>query len=319
MAEFIRLTQKINEIKKFAETGLSDLKSTGIASLEGNMAIKKGYPIFIGGAPHSGKTEFTFEILVNLSIQYGWKHFVYCGEGGNVEHIYYELLHKHIQKPYKYATESEKINSEYFINEHFIVCNHDLDFTIDEFYKAVEKTEKALNIKFDTTVFDPFNDIKDETELFGGREDKYLAYALKKVRISSKMNNRVDILVNHIADIRAIVHESGNRYMPPAMPNEWAGGRTWWRRGFLMLLVYRPPIFFKDLDGNPPTENETHIYVQKAKPKGVAKLGVSKIFWDWKKNRYYSYNEHKQLLYSCEKLEDTTTKMDILMQNQNIF
>jgi hypothetical protein len=315
MAEYFKLESKLKEIQRFAEHGLDDLRSVGIASLEGWLSVKKGYPIFIGGAPHSGKTEFTFELLVNWSKLYKWKHFVYCGEGGNIEHVYYELIHKFLEKPYKWATQSERIYAEQFISEHFIVANHDLDFTIDDFYKTVEKAEKELNIKFDSTVFDPFNDIKDETDMFGGREDKYLAYALKRCRISAKNNNRIDILVNHIADVRAVTDKDGNRYMPPALPNEWAGGRTWWRRAFLMLLIYRPPMCLKDHNGQPYQENETHVYIQKAKPKGVAKLGVRSIFYDWKKNRYYSYDEAGQLLYSCEQKNEGSA----LLTSQGIF
>ncbi len=70
--------------------------------------LKKGYPLFVAGNPGSGKTEFIFEILINTSIMYGWKHFIYCGEGGNIEHIYNELLFKYLQKPYKFADQKDK-------------------------------------------------------------------------------------------------------------------------------------------------------------------------------------------------------------------
>jgi hypothetical protein len=319
MPEYYKLEQKINEVKKFAEHGLSDVKQVGIASLEGYLSVKKGYPVFIAGAPHSGKTEFTFELLVNWSKLYNWKHFVYCGEGGNIEHIYYELLHKYLEKPYSWADNSEKIEAEMFISEHFVICNHDMDFTVDDFYKAVEKAERELQVKFDTTVFDPFNDIKDETDMFGGREDKYLAYALKKVRISSNKHNRIDILVHHIADVKAVTDSSsGKRYMPPAMPNEWAGGRTWWRRAFLMILIYRPSSFLKNENGVPYEENETQVIIQKAKPKGIAKLSARSIFFDWKKNRYYSFDETGQKLYSCE-TNDYKPNSDSLFEGKGVF
>lgn len=301
--KYFNLSHKISDLKTFSEQGHKDIKSSGLSSLDSIFMLKKGYPIFIGGAPFSGKTEFAFEIQINTSILYGWKHFIYCGEGGNVEHIYSELLHKYLKKPYNYADEKEKLHAEYFISEHFIIANHDLDFSIKEFYDTVAEAEKEYNIKFDTTMFDPFNDIKEDLEKFGGREDKFLADVLKQVRISSKINNRIDILVNHIADVRAVTLQDGTRYLPAALANEWAGGRTWWRRAFTMILVYRPPICLKNNDGIPYKENETEIIIQKSKPKGIGKVGKASIFWDWKKNRYYSYLEN-QLLYSCEKIED---------------
>lgn len=285
--KYFKLEDKISELKTFAEHGLKDVKLTGLGPLNEIFKLKKGYPVFIGGAPFSGKTEFAFEIMINTSVLYGWKHFIYCGEGGNVEHIYHELLHKYIGKPYKYCEEKEKASAEYFISEHFVIANHDIDFTIKDFYNVVIEAEKQYGIKFDTTLFDPFNDIKEDLSSFGNREDKFLADALKQVRISSKNNNRIDFIINHIADVRTVTDDDGNRYMPPALPNEWAGGRTWWRRAFTMILVYRPPAFLKDSNGNPYAENESHIIVQKSKPKGVGKIGKASIFWDWKMNRYY--------------------------------
>jgi len=312
--KYFKLNNKINELKAFSEHGHKDIKSSGLSALDSIFMLKKGYPLFIGGAPYSGKTEFCFEVLVNTSILYGWKHFIYCGEGGNVEHIYAELLHKYLQKPYQFADPKDQLNAEYFISEHFIIANHDNDFTISEFYETVAEAEKEYNIKFDTTVFDPFNDIKEELEKFGGREDKFLADVLKQVRISSKANNRIDIVLNHIADVRAQITPEGVRYLPAALANEWAGGRTWWRRAFTMILVYRAPICLKDPQGMPFAENETHIIIQKSKPKGIGRTGKASIFWDWKKNRYYCF-EGNQILYSCEKIE--TYKQNQLTPNKD--
>jgi len=307
--DYYKLENKINELKIFAEKGLTDLKSTGIAALDDYYLVKVGYPLFIAGNPGSGKTELCFEILVNTSIMYGWKHFVYCGEGGNIEHIFNDLLHKYLGKQYKYADEKDKLKAEYFISEHFIIANHDADYTIGEFYTLADRVEKELGFKFNTTTFDPFNDVKDETDKFGGREDKYLAYALKVARVSSKINNRVDILINHVSDVQPkIDKETNETYLPPALPTQWAGGRTWWRRAFVMILVYRPPTFKKDSNGRNYEENEGHLIIQKIKPKGVGKRGTVSIFWDWKKNKYYS-RVNGQELYSCEKASDFQPKL----------
>ena len=293
--KYFRLTDKITEVKKISEVGTTDVIRCGIDVLDEIVGFKKGYPVFIGGAPHHGKTEFGLECLMNLSNKHGFKWFCYLGEGGDIETIFLELMHKYLGKPYSFMNEREKTTAEYFVNEHFVIANIDLDFAIEGFYKAVEEAESELKIKFDGTFFDPFNDIEEDLINFGGREDKFLAYALKQVRISSKQNKRIDFIVNHIADIKAIADKStGMRYMPPALPNEWAGGRTWWRRAFLMLLVYRPPVFLTDSLGNNFADNETHVYCQKAKPKGIAKLGMKSIFYDWKTNRYYSENKKQE-------------------------
>jgi len=289
--KYYKLEHRINTIKQVAEIGDSDVIRCGIVSLNEIVGIKKGYPIFLGGAPHAGKTEFGKQMMMNLAQKFNWKWFCYLGEEGTIEAAYLDLMHKYLGKPYQWATEAEKVRAEYFINEHFIIANDDLDYMVTGFYDAAAECEREFGITFDGTFFDPFNDLEEELVRFNGREDKFLAYALKQVRVSSKKNKRVDMVVNHIADIKAIQDkDSGQFYMRAALPNEWSGGRTWWRRAFLMLLVYRPPTFLKDENGRPYEENETLIYCQKAKPKGIAKLGRRSIFWDWKKNQFYSYD-----------------------------
>lgn len=286
--KYFQLHEKIDTVKKVSQVGNTDVIRCGLKSLDEIVGFKKGFPVFIGGAPHAGKTEIGLEFLVRLSISKGYKWFCYLGEGGSIENVFLEIMHKYLEKPYSFATDKEKFSAEAFVNQCFVIANDDLDFMIEGFYGAALEAEEELGIKFDGTFFDPFNDVEEDLVSFGGREDKFLAYALKQVRISSKQNKRIDFIVNHIADVKAIQDkDTGNFYMRPAMPNEWAGGRTWWRRAFLMLLVYRPPVFLKDEFGKPFAENETHIYCQKAKPKGIAKLGRRSVFWDWKKNRYY--------------------------------
>lgn len=300
---YYKFSDKQSDVRRFSEIGNTDVIRCGLVALDEIIGFKKGFPVFIGGAPHSGKTEMGVEWMVNLSIKRGFKWFGYFGEGGSVEAVFLEIMHKYLGKPYSFATESEKVQAEYFADQHFIIANDDLDYMIGGFYDAVSDAELEYNIKFDGTFFDPFNDIEEELLKFNGREDKFLAYALKEVRKSSKKNKRIDFVVNHIAGIKPMIdQETKNRYFPPALQDEWAGGRTWWRRAFLMVLIYRPPAFLKDANGKNFEPNETHVICQKAKPKGIAKLGQVSVFWDWKKNRYYCY-EGNQQLYSCETIE----------------
>lgn len=299
--KFFKLSDKQSEVRNLSSIGNKDVIRCGISALDEIIGFKKGYPVFIGGAPHSGKTEIGLEWLVNLSILKQFKWFCYFGEGGSIESMFLEIMHKYLGKPYAYATESEKAQAEYFANEYFVIANDDLDYMIGGFYTAVSEAEKEYSIKFDGTFFDPFNDIEEELLKFSNREDKFLAYALKEVRKSSKFNKRIDFIVNHIASIKAMIDaETKNRYYPPAMQDEWAGGRTWWRRAFLMVLIYRPPAFLQDQNGRNYEKNETHVICQKAKPKGIASLGQASVYWDWKKNRYFSVMPNGQILYSCE-------------------
>lgn len=307
MADYVVVRNRSKQLNSVREDGFARGHLLGFNCLEELISIKKGYPFYIAGAPYSGKTEFLMEMLIQLSLYYKWKHFIYLGETGTAEEIIAELCYKYIGAPYrkyksmgqedKYAmTESDRAMAEQWVDEHFVIFDAEdentklSDFTIEQFYANVADVESELGIKFDTVSIDPWNDVDENLLKYGGREDKFLKDALKYVRRDAKKNNRVNFIVNHISDIAPVTdRSSGRRYYPPATPNEWAGGKTWYRRAFTMILVYRPPSWMEKpgAGGDFYAENETVIEVQKSKPKGIGRTGIASIYLDWKANRYY--------------------------------
>ena len=290
---YFKVSQKTSQLNRLREKGVSRGENTGFDPLDVNLSIKKGYPIFVAGAPHHGKTELMLEVALNLSVLKGWKWFIYLGENGEIEEVIAELCFKYICKPFIKKggfemDEKERIQAEMFLDEHFVFCDDSKEMKLSEFYEECKKAEKEFNIKFDGTIFDPFNDAEDESVKLGGTHH-WLNKELKMVRKISKENNRSDVLINHIADLpTSYDKETGSPYLRMALPTEWAMGRMWHRRGFLMLLIYRPPEWLKDEYGMPYGKNVTLVCVQKAKPKGVAiNNTISKVFWDWKLNRYF--------------------------------
>lgn len=310
-----RAIEKQEEVSFIRESGHLKGLSTGFPSLDEIYTLKKGYPLFIAGSPHHGKTEFVFDLLINTSKMYGWKHFIYAGETGNVEDVIAELAHKYIEKPIRKQVDEVTANSyamndfDYvkaieWINEHFFFLDSETDFTIPQFYEFVDEAEKRYDVVFDTTLIDPFNDVVEELSKYANREDKWLKDVLKKVRQNSKMKHRINILVNHIADIAPQKDNASNvRYTPIALPSEWAGGRTWHRRAFTMLLVYRPPSFMINNEGVAVAENESWIINQKAKPKGSGRLGKCSLLWIWQKNRYIDYMRESKVMQTVNRYE----------------
>lgn len=301
-AYYTTADQARNEILNIRQNSILIGESLGIPSLDDLVTIKKGYPFFIAGMPHSGKTEFTFEIMINLSERLGWRHFVYSPETGSAAEIYAKLAHKKAGKPVRlfkakgqenrFAMSDAEFEVAYaWIREYFVIMDPDTaekdTFTLREFCDNVLQCEAELGIKFDTVMIDPFIDLDDDREMIGVREDKQLKFGLRYVRKFAKSHNKCFIIVHHTADVKPIVTKEGNRYVPPPMPNEWAGGKMWHRLAFTMLLVWRPPTFLLNDNGEPFAENETIIFNQKAKPEGTGRLGSKSIFWDWRRSRYY--------------------------------
>lgn len=305
--EFYTVKDRTKELNELYERGFEKGTEIGWTPVDKILTLKKGYPWFVAGAPHSGKSEFILEAMVLLSLNKKWKWFIYMGESGSVAELIAEICYKIIGKPYAKReihgkvismSQAEKTYAEQVVSEYFYILDTEemdssvKDFKVNQFYDIVNRTEQQLGVKFDGTLIDPWNDVINETQDYGNREDLWLADALKVTRRDAKVKNRLNIIINHISDIKPIIdRETNRRYYPAALPSEWAGGRTWWRRAYLMTLIYRPPVFLNDENGIPHAENVSHIIVQKAKPKGIATLGTAKLYWDWKTNRYYEDKE----------------------------
>lgn len=266
--------------------------------------IKEGKTTYIGATPASGKTELWFEILINLSCLYGWKHVIFSPETGESTDIFSELCHKYIGKPFianipNAMTESERTQAEYFVNEHFVVVDPiDEDLTLAGFYELIDKIESELAIKFNTTTIDPWNELTEEyVESDLGREDKYLSRLLGIARKNARKTNRHNCIITHVRD-QAIVKKGEIMYYPPPTARDFAGGQVWFRKGLSLIIPWRPP---HNLEVEPNVfaqENELHVRVAKSKPKGVSINGNYKMFLDTFRYQYYMMDELGRKVYA---------------------
>lgn len=275
-------------------------------------SFRNNYPLYICGAPHAGKTEFALEIAMVMAEVYDMFIAVKLFETGDTEDIIGELCSKYIGKPYmkmksgnernEFAmSDEERYNAEAWVQEHFCIMNQKKT-TMKSYLGDLDKVEQAKGKKVDFSLLDPISHLSRE-DCQTDRDDRYLEYALDLFNDNSMDKKRINAIVTHSTKIPpAIDKQSGNRYTPPALPTEWASGQVWHRFGYTMLYCYRPPKFLRDEHGcYIHQENETIIYNQKAKPKGTGKLGEAKLFWDWKKNRYYEEDAGGVHIYSHSK------------------
>lgn len=291
--------KKLEDVKSqldhLREKGVDRGKSVGWTWDLLPLTIKEACTTYIASAPASGKTEWWFEILINLSCIHGWKHVVFSPETGEPKDIFSELCHKYIGKQFikgeSAMTENERVKAEYFIGEHFFVIDPvDEDLTIVGFYEMVDKIEKDLNIKINTTTIDPWNELTEKFEPTDlGREDKYLSRILGYVRKNARKTNRHNCILNHVRD-QAPITTDGITYYPMPTARDFAGGQVWFRKGLTVIIPWRPPYGASDSNGIPYEENELRLKIAKAKPKGTSKVGVYTMYLDTKSYQYYMIN-----------------------------
>lgn len=287
-----KVTEKQTELNELRNNGYQKGHSIGWGFDSLPITIKQGCTTYVAGAPHDGKTEFWLEILINLSVEHKLRHAIYTPETGTVEDIISELCYKYIGKPYikkmeNPMTESERIASEMFIDEYFYIIDPlDDKMTANDFYKIVDKIEIEEGKRIHTTLIDPFNELSHDFSKDEGRQDLYIERILGDVRKNARKTNRHNCVITHVRD-QAPITTDNITFFPMATPREIAGGQAWFRKGLLMIIIWRPPYGLNDEFGIAYQKNEVKIRVVKSKPKGVSVNGTYTMFYDVIKNAYY--------------------------------
>jgi hypothetical protein len=260
-------------------------------------SVRLGFTTYIYGAPFTGKSKFCFNMLVNLSVNYGLKHLIYSPETGSKEDIYAMLIQIYaegdITNSFKNQIPKEKYDkAKNFIGRHFIVISTDetdTDLTLEELLDYADIICAKFNTKIDTITIDPWNELLHEDEF---KRDLYLNVALKKARVNARKKNRHIFIITHIRDQKPLGYdELGTAIYPFPSPNDIAGGQVWNRKGFMMMALYRHFV----LDGHESVtigkdkifgKNDLLVRVQKFKPEGTGKRGEVKFIYHPHKHTY---------------------------------
>lgn len=299
--KILRPLEQADALSRVRRSGSLRGEPTGFRSLDHLVSLRRGFPLFVAGAPGHGKSIFVKQLAVNVANRHGWRTLAYMGEEGSGVDLIGDLIEMKVGKDLRQTseggldnlhamTEEEFHDALVWVDRHFrVICPDmvsDKPFTLEAFH------ELADSDSFDMTILDPWNDLDHDFESSGGREDVYLANALRDIRRRCRESNRLDIVVTHIGKIHADKKtEDGRRYQGPAMPTEWAGGQTWFRRAFQMLLVYRPPAgYVVEAGGEPIEEGTAWVFCQKTKPKGVGNLGRVVMRWDKRRHRFIDFD-----------------------------
>ena len=295
MRNFIYRAEELKDsLTELRENGVSKGAWTGFDSLFDKYSVKKGSTTYIYAGAHQGKSQFGFELMMNLSEYSGWKWAVYSPETGSPTEVFAELLWVYLRKPFlvndKVTASNEEANRAVeFINEHFYIIDSGLqDLSVEGFYTCVSEIE-SRGVVIDGCLIDPFTEIKTDVSQ-GVRDDIAIGQVLTKVRKHSSDNNYHTIVTVHTKHQQA-KYKNGIPYVDKPTMNDIAGGMQWSRKGMMIINVWRCPYGLEDANGVPYEPNQVEITVVKAKPKIVGKLGSVTLYYDKLKNRYYELDE----------------------------
>ena len=292
-----------DSLTNLREEGVKKGAWVGFDSLFDKYSVKKGSTTYVYAGAHQGKSQFGFELMMNLAEYSDWKWAVYSPETGSPTEVFAELLWVYLRKPFLIndhltATDEETEKAISFINDHFYIIDSGLtDLTVDGFYTAVNQIEEDNFITIDGCMIDPFTEIKTDVSS-GVRDDIAIGQVLTKIRKHSAEKNFHTIVTVHTKHQQA-KYKNGVPYVDKPTMNDIAGGMQWSRKGMMVINVWRCPFGLEDGNGVPYEPNQVEITVVKAKPKIVGKLGSVTLYYDRMKNRYYELDSqgNKQFAY----------------------
>lgn len=324
----------IADLKKIREKG--DLQPVKFGFRSWNQYDQKKYLMFsrgtytmIGGEAHHGKTYFTNELVMQMIEKHDFKVALFSNESGRAQNVFSTFYSLYVGKSFskirpdgsenKYAmTDQEMHKAMDFFNGKLFVWSEKNKVKeprdLDRIYKEVSKTEYMYGFSFDSVVIDPIYDIDDfEPKAEAVRK------TLERIDSECKEKNRCDIVVNHVADTPKLLNQkTGKRKKSVAMADEFYGGKNNNRKAYLQILIHRPE---PNTDPEHPedyiAENQTDVWVLKAKPEGIAFMGRYELFWDWKTKRFYEMHEDKMLFADCVSFDKEKKEFDVKSFKQN--
>ena len=112
---------------------------------------------------------------------------------------------------------------------------------------------------------------------------------LNDIILNGRKHKRVNIIAQHCRDQPPIT-KGGFTYYPMPTARDFAGGQVWFRMGFMMLGLWRPPTHI-EFNGVMYDPNTLMVDVQKQKPNGISTPGFYEtkalLYYEPKTHRYY--------------------------------
>tara|TARA_R110000772_G_scaffold268686_2_gene397457 strand:+ start:6226 stop:8103 length:1878 start_codon:yes stop_codon:yes gene_type:complete len=296
---YVPMSEVMDDVMEFYENGYQKGWDIGFDCARYNISILAGSTSYWYAAPYQGKSQVWHEILMNITeAQVGdgnpFYNLILSPETGDVAQVYGELISIYAKKAFVGDFKMTKVEMKVaadFIARHFLLLDYGGDAaTMADILIQAEAAEREFGIKFNTLTIDPMNYL-DFDEGKYSRRDLVIARDLSLFLADARKNNRHNALITHARDQSVLTNNEKQRYYPVVTPREILDGQQFFRKGMAMASIYRPidtegkPL--PDSNGELAEDNETNVWIQKAKPKGIGKNGMFKLYYDFKANRYY--------------------------------
>jgi hypothetical protein len=273
---------------------------TGFDLLFNKLTLRSGFYSTWYGWPQHGKTTLVIAFCTYIAKLHKKRFLIYCPEEGDAVDIVKLILSTWTGKDFynrnggtNRLTPSEIDRAVLEFSQYFyIVPTYIKGF--EAALKYLNDVEAEIGQPIWSMVIDPINTlITTHAGVAGEYEEGY-----SLIEHDCRKNKRHHILVTHPVDDP---HKSSEqtqgaiKFLPPPSANNLMGGKTHFRRGQLMVGVWRPKAGLTNSassTGETYKGNEVMVLIQKAKPRGSSVVGDYLLRYDEYRWNYYELDPH---------------------------
>ena len=148
----IRPIEVMDRLSDLRRAGSLRGQPTGFRSLDRLISLRRGFPLFVAGAPGHGKSILVKQIALNSARMHGWRTLAYMGEEGSGVDLIADLVEMFVGKDLRLQspgglentlamTDSEFEEALIFVNDHFrVICPDEVPspFTLEAFHDVAD-------------------------------------------------------------------------------------------------------------------------------------------------------------------------------------
>ena len=222
------------------DNGVTKSETTYFDMLDNHWKWRRGELNLMHGIANHGKSAMVYQLCLIKSVRDGYKWGVFSPENMPEEEFYKDLIHSYIglstEKDHKNCmSRSDLKRGIDFVKDHFFLIYPKDDAPTPE-YIHNRFRELLIKQKIDGCVIDPFNQLDNDINKFGGRDDQYLSSFLTKSKRFAVELNLFYFIIAHPKS--GLIFEKGNYQMP--LVYSLAGGAMWANKCDNILVTHRP-------------------------------------------------------------------------------
>lgn len=261
--------------------GYQTASTTGIPKLDKHFKWKKGEITLVSGIGNYGKSTY-LKYLLLIRVIMGDKIALFAPEDAPAHEFYFDLTEMYLggrQTPDAISRNDQQTFEavyDWISKCFFFVYPKDLSPTPD--YIKERFLELIIKEKVTFCVIDPFNQMTNDYNSTGGRDDKYLETVLSDFTRFARVNDQHFIIVAH--PNKMFKPKDALNYPEPDV-FDLAGGAMW-NNKMDNILIYHRPLRGEDPDNPLCTHTSKKIRRQKV----VGKLGTVEFELDRSTRRF---------------------------------